>query len=101
MGGAGRDEGGAAGGEDVGGAERRELLGARFAVRGEEESWSRGLFAPDGDGRVGDGELDWRGRLRHGELVISDKLYNGTFGCESGIVLGGVCHESDWVRRKG
>ena len=55
----------------------------------------------DSDGLVGDGELDKKnGRLRIGELDISGRLVEGGVGCESGMTLGGVCQESDCVRRR-
>ncbi len=99
--GGGGDEGGGAGLEDIGAVGRRELLSAGSSLGGEDGICIRGFFETGGKGRVGDGELDRRGRLAHCGLMILGELYDGTCGWESGIVLGGVCHESEWVRRRG
>lgn len=76
-----------------------ELEVADSSVGAEEGICSRGRFVPRGELRVGEGELDWKGRLRHGELDISGSPDDGCVGCESGITLGGVFHESDCVLR--
>lgn len=93
LGGVGEE--GAAGVEGGGRVVGSLLLAAGSSGGGEEGTCIRGLFAWGGEWRVGDGELDWSGRLRCGEFAISDTLFDEAFGWESGMVLGGVCHESD------
>lgn len=72
VGGGGGDVGVAVGVEEAGAGGRREALGAGLSFGGEDGTRSRGFFVV-GKGRVGDGELDRKGRLKHGELVISGK----------------------------
>ncbi len=75
------------------------------APTGEEDtSCKRCLFAlGDASALVGEGELESNGRFRYGELDTSGLLRVDVagVGCEFGITLGGVCHESDCVRRNG
>ncbi len=50
------------------------------SIGGEDGTCILGRFAPGGELRVGEGELDRNGRLRHGELEISRGPEDGMFG---------------------
>lgn len=87
--------------DEVGGA--ASSSGGFSSGGGEDGTCSRGRFETgESDGRVGDGELEKaKGRFRIGELNIAWGLWleEGGVGWEFGITLGGVCQESDCVRR--
>ena len=74
----------------LGGEEKGTIADGRVSIGGSsdgdgEETCKRGRFAAGEAGRVGEGELESKGRLREGGV-----------GWESGISLGGVCQLSDW-----
>lgn len=105
-GGGEEDVGVGTGSEDVGGSSVMEALSVAAAVEtwsseGGDDTFSSFVrfLIGDSDGLVGDGELDKKnGRLRIGEL--GGRLVEGGVGCESGMTPGGVCPESDCVRRR-
>lgn len=88
----------------LGGKERGASVGGRVSTSGssvgsDEGNSNRGRFAGGEAFRVGDGELEAKGRFREGELGRSGGPKEGGVGCESGISPGGVCQLSDWERR--
>lgn len=87
-----------------GGPKASGLFTTRPSTGGDDNRCECCLFLlGESSGLVGEGELESNGRFRYGELDTSGLrgVDVAGVGCESGITLGGVCHESDCVRRNG